>query len=107
MVLILTPDTWPLTPDTWVLTPESWLLNPVSFQQPSRFQRVTIFVFYNIPALPTPIGSRPFVFIDIPALFVHFLKLLALSFPEAQDFLSQLARRAKRAADANAVSSRQ
>ena len=25
-------------------------LNPVSFHQHSRFQRVTTFVFYNIPA---------------------------------------------------------
>ena len=49
--------------------------NYLSFQQHYRFQHVTIFVFYNIPAWARAAVSRSFVFIDIPAPFVHFLKL--------------------------------
>jgi hypothetical protein len=56
----------------FILTPDSRTLNPVSFQQHSRFQRVTTFVFYNIPALRPPAKSRSFVFNDIPVLFVRF-----------------------------------
>ena len=39
--------------------------------------------------------DRPFVFIDIPALLVHFLKLLLLSFPVVGDILSRAAIPAK------------
>jgi hypothetical protein len=62
--------------------------NYLSFQQHSSFRRVTTFVFYNIPAFSRVADSRTFVFIDIPALFVHFLKSLASSFTEADDMLS-------------------
>ena len=58
------------------------------FQQYCRFQRVTTFVFYNIPARPWAAEGRSFVFIDIPASFVHFLRLLVLSFPLDGDSLS-------------------
>jgi hypothetical protein len=46
------------------------------FQQHSRLQRVTTFVFYNIPALLWPAEGRSFVFIDIRASLCQFLKLL-------------------------------
>ena len=62
-----------------------WVL---CFQQHSRFRGVTTFVFNNIPAFPPPVKRRPFVFIDIPASFVHFLKLLILSFPAGGDIMS-------------------
>ena len=42
------------------------------FQQHSRFQRVTTFVFYNVPASAWAAEIRSFVFIDIPALLFHF-----------------------------------
>ena len=48
------------------------------FNNLPAFQRVTIFVFYNIPALLPPVENRPFVFIEIPALFVDFRKILFL-----------------------------
>ena len=54
-------------------------LNPVSFHQHSRFQRVTTFVFCNIPALFRAAESWSFVFIYIRAWFLHFLKLLQTS----------------------------
>jgi len=68
-------------PESRILTPESCSshLRPttylLSFQQHSSFQGVTIFVFYNIPGLAQAVESLSFVFIDIPAWFVHFLKL--------------------------------
>jgi hypothetical protein len=62
--------------------------NYLSFQQHYRFMSVTTFVFYNIPALSSSVELRPFVFIDIPALLVHFLKLLVFSFPVGSDILS-------------------
>ena len=62
--------------------------NPICFQQHSRLLRVTIFVFYKIPASVRAAGSRSFVFIDIPALVLHFLKLLVFSFPVDGDILS-------------------
>jgi hypothetical protein len=40
-------------------------------------------------------GVRSFVFIGIPASFVHFLKLLVLSFPVGGDILSSAAMPAK------------
>jgi len=49
---------------------------PLCFQQHSRYQRVTTCVFINIstslPRFPWP----SFVFNNIPASFLHFLKLL-------------------------------
>jgi hypothetical protein len=68
----LPPATYPLRHTTYRpphLPSAAYLL---SFQQHSRFQRVTIFVFYNIPALSRPGKSRSFVFIDIPASVAHF-----------------------------------
>jgi hypothetical protein len=48
-------------------------------------------VFNNIPALPLPVLSRSFVFIDIPASFlqkkIFFSRLI--SSPELQDKLSE------------------
>jgi hypothetical protein len=46
------------------------------FQEHSRFQRLTTFVFYNIPASPPLFPQRSFVFMDIPALLRHFLESL-------------------------------
>jgi len=62
----------------------------LSFQEHSRFQRVTTFVLYNIPAFLRPVETRSFVFIDIPAMFIHFLKLLVSSFPVGGDILSRV-----------------
>jgi hypothetical protein len=62
--------------------------NHLSFQQHSRFQRVTTCFFYNIPALVWAAESQSFVFIDIPGLFLHFLKLLVICFPADGDILS-------------------
>ena len=62
----------------------------LSFQEHSRFQRVTTFVLYNIPAFLRPVETRSFVFIDIPAMFIHFLKLLVFSFPVGGDILSRV-----------------
>jgi len=39
--------------------------NYLYFQQYSRSQRVTTFVFYNIPAYPMGLPQRSFVFNDI------------------------------------------
>jgi hypothetical protein len=64
--------------------------NHLSFQQHSRIQRVTTFVFYNIPALSWAAESWSFFFIDIPASFVQFSKLLDFSFPADGDILSQI-----------------
>jgi hypothetical protein len=55
--------------------------NYLCFQQHSRFQRVTAFVFYNIPGSSLSMEGLSFVFIDIPASFLHFLKLLVFSSP--------------------------
>jgi len=62
--------------------------NYLSFQQHSRFRRVSTFVFYNIPAFSQVAESRSFVFIDIPAWFLYFLKLPASSFTDVDDMLS-------------------
>ena len=51
-------------------------INNLYFQQHSRFQRVSTFIFIDIPASPWAAESRPFVFIDIPASLCLFLKLL-------------------------------
>ena len=83
----------PHLPHTVYHTPSTTYL--LFFQQRSRFQRVTIFVFCNIPALPPPLENRPFVFIDIPASFLHFLKLLVSSSPVGADTLSRAAMPAK------------
>jgi len=72
---------------TYDLPPTNYL----SFQQHSRFRRVTTFVFYNIPALPWAAEAWSFVFIDIPALVLHFLKLLVFPFPVGGDILSMTA----------------
>jgi hypothetical protein len=58
------------------------------FHQHSRFQRVTTFVFCNIPASPRVGESRSFVFIDIRAWFLQFLKSLGSSFTVGGDILS-------------------
>jgi hypothetical protein len=47
-------------------------VNYLSFQQHSRFRRLTTFVFIDIPASPASFPKRPFVFIDIRASFVQF-----------------------------------
>jgi hypothetical protein len=49
------------------------------FQRHSRFIGLSAFVFTHIPALPPSFPQRSFVFIDIPASSVHFLKLLRSS----------------------------
>ena len=67
---------------------EFLLTQPLSFQQYSRFPRVTTFVFCNIPALGGGAQGRSFVFNNIPASFVHFLKLLISSCPIGGDMLS-------------------
>ena len=64
---------------------------PLSFQQHSRFQRVTTFVFYNIPASLGGPQVRSFVFNNVPASFPRFLKLLVFSFPIGGDILSRAA----------------
>jgi len=84
---ILTPVLPHLPPTTYHLPPTNYH----SFQQLSRFKRVTTFIFYNIPALLLAVEDRSFVFIDIPASFLHFLKLLVLSFPAGGDILSATA----------------
>jgi len=73
----LTPDTWNLLFPTYYLPGANYL----SFQQHSRFKLVSVFVFYNIPALLRDVEDRSFVFIDIPASFLHFSKLLGFFFP--------------------------
>jgi hypothetical protein len=61
-----------------LLTPESCSfphlppINYLFFQQHSRLKLVTTCVFYNIPGYFRGLEIRPFVFIDIPALFRHF-----------------------------------
>jgi hypothetical protein len=72
-----------------------------SFQQHSRFQRLTTFVFYNIPGSHRAAESWSFVFIDIPASFPQFLKLLLFLFPCGKDILSQAAVRVKGPANSN------
>jgi len=62
--------------------------NPLCFHQHSRLKHVTPCVFYDIPVLLWATESRSFVFIDIPASFIHFLKLLWFSFVELEDILS-------------------
>ena len=76
---------------TYHLQPTNYLY----FQQHSRFQRVSTFIFIDIPASPWAAESRPFVFIDIPASLVHFLKSLVLSSPVGGDILSRAAPPAK------------
>jgi hypothetical protein len=75
---------WPLSPSsvtcpssfpTYHLRHTTYLL---SFQQHSRFQRITTFVFYNIPASSGAVEARPFVFIYIPASLLHFQKIILL-----------------------------
>jgi hypothetical protein len=44
----------------------------LSFQQHSRHELVSVFIFCNIPASDRPTETRPFVFMDIPASFPHF-----------------------------------
>jgi len=73
----LAPATCSSPPTTYDIPPATYELP--SFQQHSRFQRVTTFVFYNIPGLRRVAESRSFVFIDIPESSGHFLKLLLLS----------------------------
>ena len=51
-----------------VLPPTNYL----SFHQHSRFRPISIFVFYNIPALRSLVLQRSFVFIDIRASLLHF-----------------------------------
>jgi hypothetical protein len=89
---------WHLAPDTWNLLFTTYHVpstNYICFQQHSRFLRITTFVFYNIPAMLRTAEGRSFVFIDIPASVVHFLKLLVLSFPVGGDILSSAAMPAK------------
>jgi hypothetical protein len=62
--------------------------NYLSFQQNSRFKRVTTCVFYKIPASRWAAKSRSFVFIEIPESSLHFLKLLVFSFPAGGEILS-------------------
>jgi hypothetical protein len=60
----------------------------LSFQQHSRFQRLTTYVFIDIPALPSLFPQRSFVFNNILALVGQFLKLVAFSFPISADILT-------------------
>ena len=76
-------------------TSTHWRSAPLGRTQHSRLQRVTTFVFCNIPALLWAAEGRSFVFIDIPALVLHFWKLLVLSFPVGGDILSSAAVPAK------------
>jgi hypothetical protein len=62
--------------------------NYLWFQQHSRFGGLSAFVFIDIPASWPSFPQRSFVFNDIPALVVRFLKLLVLSFPVGGDILS-------------------
>src|SRR5208337_972536 len=55
--------------------------NYLFFQRHSCFKLVTTCFFYNIPALQRVVQSLPFVFIEIRALFVRFLRLRSFSFP--------------------------
>jgi hypothetical protein len=75
---------WPLSPSsetcpssfpTYHLRHTTYLL---CFQQHSRFQGVTTFVLYNIPASSGAVEDLPFVFIYIPASLLHFQKIILL-----------------------------
>jgi hypothetical protein len=46
-------------------------VNMLCFQRHSRSQRISTFVFYNIPALPATFQQWSFVFLHIPASFVQ------------------------------------
>jgi hypothetical protein len=54
--------------------------NRLTFQQHSRLCALSAFVFLDIPASVAGFPQRPFVFNNIRASFVHFLKLLSLFF---------------------------
>jgi hypothetical protein len=69
----------------WTLlipNPESYSSPPTTYHLPPFFSTTfplstrNYLFFYNIPALSRPAGTRSFVFIDIPASCLHFLKLL-------------------------------
>jgi len=66
-------DVFPYLPPTTYYLPST---NHLSFQQHSRLRGLSTFVFIHIPALLWAAKTRSFVFIDIPAMFLHFLKLL-------------------------------
>ncbi|MGD0012221.1 MAG: hypothetical protein ABSE93_27240, partial [Terriglobia bacterium] len=78
-----------LTDDYLGGTSTHWRSAPLGRTQHPRFQRVTTFVLYNIPASLWVVESRSFVFIDIPASVRQFLELLVLSLPIGGDILSQ------------------
>jgi hypothetical protein len=62
---------------------------PLSFQQHSRFKRLSICVFIDIPASQGVVEGRPFVFIDIPALLLEFLRISFFHFHTGTDILSK------------------
>jgi hypothetical protein len=66
------PTTYHIPPIVYHLQDTNYLC----FQQHSRHERLTIFVFCNIPAFLPPVENRPFIFTDIPASLLIFLKLL-------------------------------
>jgi hypothetical protein len=65
--------------------PPSWCYlapaNCLSFQQHSRLERLSTFVIIDIPASGGSFPEWPFVFNNIRASFVHFLKVATFSLP--------------------------
>jgi hypothetical protein len=68
-------------PPSWRCLPPA---NYLSFQQYSRLERLSTFVFIYIPAFPGSFPQWPFVFNNIRASFVQFFKLATFSPPLSQ-----------------------